>query len=281
MTSPLRLVSFASLATVIACAAHAPPAPPAAAASPAAASPPLETPPPAGTVVGTFRENHYGVWKAWQPLLIGDAVRFTPAAGWATQEEATTALADLAARSPGRPSSVAILAVGDRFVARFLVAGRGGDLRPWHIPLETRAANARWVATVDGPSMFVRVSAQSRSLDWCSSYMQGSWGAVPATSPAFQPTDDPVLLDVLYRRRSRFSGRDLREWAAGAPDSRAGTATYVTRGSSCRVSIDLGGASEVREYIPGTDDSMALVIAGSSSPLHLVRLTGADAAPPE
>ena len=279
MTSPLSFLPLVSACAALACSSHAQPAHTPAPPAPAVATAP-EPPPAPGTVIGELRENHYGVWKEWQPVMVGGAVRFTPDTGWPTQDEAVAALAELAARSPGRTSSVAILAVGDRFVARFLVDQRGGDLRPWHIPLETRAKTTRWVATVDGPTMVVAVSAQSRSLDWCGSYLEGSWGAVPASSASFQPTTDPALLDLLYRRRTRFSGSAVHEWTAGARRGHIGTAAVETAGGTCRVTIDAGGSPEVREYLPETDDSMHLVIPGSSSPLHLVRLTGADAQPP-
>ena len=261
----LPLVALAFACTV-ACASHTAPA-----RTPA-------SPPAAGTVIGEFRENHYGVWRPWQPVLVGAPVRFTPATGWRSEQEAVAALASLAERSPGRPSSVALFAVGDRFVARYVVDRAGNDLRPWHIPLETRAGTARWVTTVDGPAMTVTVTAQARSLDWCGPYIQGTWAAVPASSDAFAPTSDPALLDHLYRRRTRFAGTRIAEWTSSTDPAQTGAATFDTAGSTCRVTVELGGASEVREYVPESDDTMHLVVPGSSSPLLMKRARSTSSA---
>jgi len=113
-----------------------------------------------------------------------------------------------------------------------------------------------------------KVSAQSQAQDWCEAYIQGSWGAVPATSAAFKPTSDPALLDALYKRRTRFDGSQVHEWKSGSGPKAAqtGTARFATDKETCRVTLDLGGNSEVREYLPESDDSMHLVVSGSSSP---------------
>ncbi|MBA3395171.1 MAG: hypothetical protein H0T89_21160 [Deltaproteobacteria bacterium] len=210
-------------------------------------------------------------------------MRFTPEVGWSTRQEAEAALAKLVETSPGRPSSVAILAVNGRFVARFLENKDGSDLRAWHAATETRPQAAQWVATVDGPTMVVKVSAQSQAQDWCEPYIQGSWGAVPATSDSFKPTSDPALLDTLYKRRTRFVGSQVHEWKSGTGPKavQTGTATFATDKETCRVTLNLGGTTEVREFLPESDDAMHLVIKGSSSPLFMKRLTGDDAQPPK
>jgi hypothetical protein len=287
MIRPHHLVTCALMgAAAAACSSGVQPEQPTSNSAPPTAGEPTApsgSAPASGTIVGEFRENQFGAWGEWRPVKVGAAVRFTPEDGWSTQQEAEAALARLAESGPGRPSSVALLAIGDRFVARYLVTEDGGDLRPWHAQTETRPQDRRWIATVHGPTMVVKVSAQAQAEDWCQAYIQGSWGAVPATSESFKPTTDPALLQTLYSRRTRFDGGQVHEWKAGGgpKEARVGSATFATDKETCRVTVDLGGSSEVREYLPASDDTMHLVVKGSSSPLFMKRLTGDDGQPPK
>jgi hypothetical protein len=233
-------------------------------------------------VIGEFRENNFGNWREWQPVLVGDPVRFTPDEGWASRKEAERALIALAETSPDRPSLVAVFAVGDRFVARFVEDEGGNDLRAWHVQMEFRPQTPQWVDTVDGPALFLRVSAQSQSQDWCEPYLRGSWRVAPPTPDGWEPDVDPALLARLRQRSTRFDGDRVQEWVVdeGAASVREGTATYLTDKGQCRVTVTLDGQTESRRYSPDTDDAMSLLLEGTSTHPYLQRLTGDEAQPP-
>lgn len=150
------------LATVVGCGGHAsspPPdlsnasAPGSQVEAPSTASGPEQ--PLDGLQVGEHRENHYGVWKDWQPVYLDRRVSITPDARWGSLEEARNQLGELTESSAGRPSSVAILAIEGHFVAHYLTKqpGSQSDIRRWHIETEFRTGDPRWVDTVDGPDM--------------------------------------------------------------------------------------------------------------------------------
>ena len=48
-------------------------------------------------------------------------------------------------------SAVGIFQEDGRFTAHFLRDSRGGDIRPWHIPVDLEPTDPRWVQTVMGP----------------------------------------------------------------------------------------------------------------------------------
>lgn len=156
-------IATALLATFVACGGHAPPPQPDP-SNTAAQGDATETPSPVssaegpldGLQVGEYREDHYGVLQDWKPVYLDRRVSLTPDGKWDTLAAAKKQLGDIAMSSTsGQPSAVAILAIGDHFVAHFLTKqpGSQSDIRRRHIRTEFRASDARWVDTIDGPEM--------------------------------------------------------------------------------------------------------------------------------
>ena len=107
-----------------------------------------------GTQIGTLRQNFFGKLQPAEPVFAGAQVG--PTEGWTSLADARTgvlALGGTDAQNGAGGSAVAILHQADAFIGRFLVTKDGGDVAPWHVPVQLHPTNPSWVGTELGPNM--------------------------------------------------------------------------------------------------------------------------------